>query len=84
MKNGILYLIDNRITELHRARCLLKTIPELKPATPLKDPIAVAMGRRGGLKGGPARARKLTPQQRIEIARKAANARWQRGGEIKK
>jgi hypothetical protein len=41
-----------------------------------KDPDAVALGRRGGLKGGRARARKLTPEQRSEIARKAAAARW--------
>jgi hypothetical protein len=37
---------------------------------------AKAMGRRGGLKGGPARAAKLTPERREEIARKAAMARW--------
>jgi hypothetical protein len=33
-------------------------------------------GRKGGLKGGPARARTLTPKRRKEIARKAAAARW--------
>jgi hypothetical protein len=33
-------------------------------------------GRKGGLKGGNARAEKLTPQERSEIARKAARARW--------
>ena len=32
--------------------------------------------RRGGLMGGPARAKALTPKQRREIARKAAAARW--------
>jgi hypothetical protein len=41
-----------------------------------KNPAAVQLGRLGGLKGGPARARKLTPQQRAEIARKAAQSRW--------
>ncbi len=41
-----------------------------------KDPAAVALGRKGGLKGGRARAEKLTPEQRSEIARKAAAARW--------
>ncbi len=41
-----------------------------------KDPAAVALGRRGGLKGGKARAAKLTAKQRSEIARKAAKARW--------
>jgi hypothetical protein len=33
-------------------------------------------GRSGGLKGGKARAQKLSPEQRSEIARKAAEARW--------
>jgi hypothetical protein len=41
-----------------------------------KDPAAVALGRKGGLKGGKARAAKLTPEQRSESARKAAKARW--------
>lgn len=43
-----------------------------------KDPAAVELGRRGGLKGGRARAEKMTPQERIEAARKAAKARWDR------
>jgi hypothetical protein len=47
-----------------------------KPAGGGKDPAAVSLGRRGGLKGGKARASKLTPEQRAEIARKAAAARW--------
>jgi hypothetical protein len=41
-----------------------------------RDPLAVELGRRGGLKGGKARAAKLTPEQRSEIAKKAAAARW--------
>lgn len=41
-----------------------------------KNPHAVALGRLGGKKGGPARAQKLTAEQRKEIARKAAEARW--------
>jgi hypothetical protein len=41
-----------------------------------KDPAAVALGRRGGKKGGPARAAKLTPEQRSASARKAVQARW--------
>jgi hypothetical protein len=41
-----------------------------------KDPAAVALGRKGGLKGGKARAAKMTPKQRTEAARKAAQARW--------
>lgn len=42
-----------------------------------KDPAAVALGRKGGLKGGKARAAKLTPEQRSESARRAAQKRWQ-------
>ncbi|HEV3256404.1 MAG TPA: hypothetical protein VG013_05935 [Gemmataceae bacterium] len=45
-------------------------------AAPPKDPAAVSLGRRGGLKGGKARAAKLTKQQRVAIAKKAAQARW--------
>lgn len=41
-----------------------------------KDPAAVALGRKGGLKGGKARAERLTPEQRSESARRAARARW--------
>lgn len=41
-----------------------------------KDPAAVALGRKGGLKGGKARAAKMTPEERSEAARKAAQARW--------
>ncbi len=43
---------------------------------PIKDPHAVALGRKGGLKGGQARAKKLTAKQRSEIAKKAARTRW--------
>lgn len=41
-----------------------------------KNPAAVALGRRGGLKGGKARAEKLSPQERKMIAKRAAEARW--------
>lgn len=41
-----------------------------------KDPAAVALGRKGGLKGGRARAEKMTPTERSEAARKAAKAWW--------
>lgn len=43
-----------------------------------KNPAAVELGRQGGLKGGPARAEKLTAEERSAIARKAAAARWGR------
>ena len=41
-----------------------------------KNPLAVALGRLGGLKGGKARAEKLTKAERSESASKAAKARW--------
>jgi hypothetical protein len=41
-----------------------------------KDPAAVSLGRKGGLKGGKARAAKLTAEERSAISRKAAAARW--------
>jgi hypothetical protein len=41
-----------------------------------KNPLAVALGRLGGLKGGYARAARLTKKERSESARKAAEARW--------
>jgi hypothetical protein len=43
-----------------------------------KDPIAVELGRRGGLKGGKARAAKLSAKRRSAIAKKAAAARWKK------
>src|SRR5215831_17427990 len=48
-----------------------------------KDPAAVALGRKGGKRGGPARAAKLTPKQRSESARKAVQARWAKAKEGK-
>jgi hypothetical protein len=43
-----------------------------------KNPHAVELGRLGGAKGGAARAKKLSPEKRSEIARKAAEKRWKR------
>jgi hypothetical protein len=47
-------------------------------ADPAKNPAAVALGSLGGKKGGAARAAKLTPEQRADIARVAATARWKK------
>jgi hypothetical protein len=41
-----------------------------------KDPAAVSLGRRGGLKGGKARAENMSPERRSEIAKRAASSRW--------
>jgi hypothetical protein len=46
-----------------------------------RDLAAVLLGRKGGLKGGKARAKALSPERRAEIARAAAQARWSTDGE---
>jgi hypothetical protein len=48
-----------------------------------KNPAAVALGRLGGLKGGKARAKKLSKARRSEIAQKAAASRWKSLGKHK-
>jgi hypothetical protein len=50
--------------------------PDSRPEDAVKDPAAVSLGRRGGLKGGKARAAAMTPERRAEIARRAAAKRW--------
>jgi len=52
--------------------------PTNEEQPPKKNPAAVALGRLGGKKGGPARAAKLTKEQRSAIAKKAAAARWKK------
>jgi hypothetical protein len=49
-----------------------------KARKPRKNPHAVALGRKGGLKGGVVRAQRLTPEQRRQIAQAAAQARWRK------
>jgi hypothetical protein len=49
-----------------------------KPAEREKDPLAVELGRRGGLKGGPARAKKLSKKKLSELGKRAARARWKK------
>lgn len=49
---------------------------EKQEPPPVKNEAAVALGRLGGKKGGAARAAKLTPEERSEIAKKAAAKRW--------
>jgi hypothetical protein len=53
-------------------------IAVLRTGLPPKNAHAVALGRLGGVKGGPARAKALTPQRRREIALRAIQARWRR------
>jgi hypothetical protein len=52
-----------------------------KTHPPEKNPAAVALGRLGGVKGGPARAAKLSAKRRAEIAQNAAVARWRKDRE---
>ena len=54
---------------------------EDKPDYGNKNLAAVELGRLGGRKGGRARASKLSPEQRTEIARVAARARWKKSGD---
>lgn len=51
---------------------------EPEPEKPVKNAAAVALGKLGGAKGGKARAAKLSPERRQEIARGAAASRWGR------
>lgn len=66
------------------ARKVLDTVvpnaekPNHAEGDPEKNPAAVALGRLGGLKGGKARAEKLTAEQRSEIAKNAARQRWKK------
>jgi hypothetical protein len=62
--------------ENRAAKSVIDAIAKLTGETDGKDPAAVALGRRGGLKGGPARKAAMTPEQRKAAAEKAAAARW--------
>lgn len=60
------------------AQVVAEATGEAEPEYPKeKNPAAVALGRLGGLKGGKARASKLTSGQKKEIAEKAAQTRWE-------
>jgi hypothetical protein len=63
-----------------RAKATLDLITGERQTEPerVKDPRAVELGRAGGIKGGAARAKKLSPERRREIAQKAAAARWKK------
>lgn len=63
-----------RALEIHKEQPVQALPPDGVEIT--KDPNAVALGRKGGAVGGPARAAALKPERRKEIAEKAAQARW--------
>lgn len=64
--------------ENQAAKSVIERIDKLTSDEPeqVKNPAAQALGRLGGLKGGKARAASMTPEQRKEIAKKAAASRW--------
>ena len=64
-----------RLTDINLIASRIVAEVTTKPK-PEKNPAAVALGRLGGLKGGKARAEKLSAKKRKEIARKAALSRW--------
>jgi hypothetical protein len=49
-----------------------------KTSSRKKNPAAVALGKLGGLKGGKARAKKLSAKERSRIAKLAVEARWRK------
>jgi hypothetical protein len=53
-----------------------KAVNQLTGSAPPKNPAAVALGRLGGQKGGPARARALSKKRLSAIGKKGAKARW--------
>lgn len=58
------------------AASIIDQLSQASEDSPGKDPLAVLLGRRGGLKGGKARAASLSAARRKEIAKKAIAARW--------
>lgn len=62
---------DNGVFDFRDRSRIMKTMAKKR-----KNPYAVALGRKGGRKGGPARAANMTPEQRSESARNAVTARW--------
>ncbi len=69
----------HRPADLNRlaASIVGEAIGDTPPVEHEKNVAAVELGRKGGLVGGKARAAKLTAERRSEIAKKAAEARWQ-------
>ena len=71
---------DINVLAVQIVREATQEIKEESPQIPTKEknPAAVALGRLGGLKGGPARAKTLSKKRRKEIAKEAAKARWKK------
>ncbi len=67
---------SKRKDENQIAASILDQITQAASQDPSKNPAAVALGHLGGLKGGKARAKSLSPQKRRKIAKEGAKARW--------
>ncbi|MCC7018671.1 MAG: hypothetical protein IT332_02880 [Ardenticatenales bacterium] len=80
--NALAALIVAEATDETPAPVTEPATPEPSPDAPVlddgKNPAAVALGKLGGKKGGPARMAKLTPEERSALAKKAAAKRWER------
>ena len=61
------------------ARAVVEHVERIADEEPGKNPAAVALGRRGGLKGGKARMASLTHEQRRQLGLKGARSRWGKG-----
>lgn len=66
----------NRSSKLDFAQNALAVVEEAIGEPLKKNPAAVALGKLGGKKGGPARAQALSAKRRSAIAKKAAKSRW--------
>ena len=67
---------DENVLAKSMVDSILEELEEEPKPTKQKDPLAAELGRRGGLKGGKARADNLSAEKRKEIAKKAAKVRW--------
>ena len=61
------------------ARAVVEHVERIADEEPGKNPAAVELGRRGGLKGGKARMASLTHEQRRQLGLKGARSRWGKG-----
>lgn len=69
---------DENVTAFEILKAVTGEPAEEEKPTKEKNPAAVALGRLGGLKGGKARAKKLSAKKRKAIAQKAAAVRWEK------
>lgn len=70
--------LRKRPTDVNQLAHSILTDVIAKTEQPAKDPIAQELGRRGGKVGGKRRAQNMTPEQRSQAAKQAADARWRK------